>query len=89
MRYAEPRAFANFVARAQRPAAVPCATGEQIMLSLIEALFDRMADTLERAAADIEAISRSVFRHKAKRGRIEQDARPGGYDREIGRTAIF
>src|SRR5688572_23420373 len=65
VRYAEPLAFRSVVARAQRPGAVACATGEQVMLSLIEALIDRMADTLERVAADIDAISRSVFRHKS------------------------
>jgi magnesium transporter len=69
VRFAEPRAFPNVVARAQRPSAVACATGEQVMLSLLEALIDRMADTLERVALDIEGISRSVFRHKSKRGR--------------------
>ena len=69
IRFAEPRAFRSVVARAQRPGALACATGEQVMLSLIEALIDRMADTLERVAADIDAISRSVFRHKSKNGR--------------------
>jgi magnesium transporter len=69
IRYAEPRAFLSVVARAQRPGAVACATGEHVMLSLIEALIDRMADALERCAADIEAISRSVFRHKSQNGR--------------------
>jgi magnesium transporter len=69
VRFAEPLAFRSVVARGQRPGAVACATGEQVMLSLIEALIDRMADTLERVAADIDAISRSVFRHKSKNGR--------------------
>jgi magnesium transporter len=69
VRFAEPRAFRSIVARAQRPNAVACSTGEQVMLSLIEALIDRMADTLERVAADIDAISRSVFRHKSRYGR--------------------
>jgi magnesium transporter len=69
IRFAEPAAFRSVVARAQRPGAVACATGEQVMLSLLEALIDRMADTLERVAADIDAISRSVFRHKSKNGR--------------------
>jgi magnesium transporter len=69
IRFAEPAAFRSVVARAQRPGAVACASGEQVMLSLLEALIDRMADTLERVAADIDAISRSVFRHKSKNGR--------------------
>jgi magnesium transporter len=72
IRFAEPRAFPSVVARAQRPGALVCTTGEQVMLSLIEALIDRMADTLERVAAEIEAISRSVFRHKSKRGRYSK-----------------
>ncbi|MBO0766147.1 MAG: magnesium/cobalt transporter CorA [Hyphomicrobiaceae bacterium] len=72
IRFAEPRAFRGVLARAQRPGAMACATGEQVMLSLIEALIDRMADTLERVAADTDAISRSVFRHKSKNGRLSK-----------------
>ena len=64
VRYAEPKAFTNFAVRAQKPAAVACGNGEQIMMGLIEALFDRMADALERVGADIDGISRQVFRKK-------------------------
>ena len=64
VRYAEPKAFTNYALRAQKPAAVACANGEQIMMGLIEALFDRMADALERVGADIDGISRQVFRKK-------------------------
>jgi magnesium transporter len=84
IRFAEPRAFTSLIARAQRPNAVPCATGEQLMLSLLEALIDRMADTLERVAVDIEAISRSVFRHKAKRGRLSKSRDLEGTIEQIG-----
>ncbi|MBS0234624.1 MAG: magnesium/cobalt transporter CorA [Proteobacteria bacterium] len=62
MRYAEPKAFANFVARAQRSNAVPVTNGEQIMMGLIEALLDRMADALERVGSGIDHVSRQVFR---------------------------
>ena len=65
VRYAEPTAFSVFVARAQKPNAVPCANGEQIMMGLIEALFDRMADALERVGTALDAISRAVFRKKS------------------------
>jgi magnesium transporter len=65
VRYAEPTAFSVFVARAQKPNAVPCANGEQIMMGLIEALFDRMADALERVGTAIDSISRAVFRKKS------------------------
>ncbi len=64
VRYDETKAFANFLVRAQRPNAIPCATGEQIMLSLIEALGDRLADALERTATEIDNISREVFRKR-------------------------
>lgn len=65
VRHSDSRVFANFAARAQKPnAAVSTATGEQVMLSLIESLSDRLADTLERTALDIDAISRRVFRRK-------------------------
>ena len=66
VRYAEPKAFANFVARAQKPNAVPVANGENIMMGLIEALLDRMADALERVGTDIDVVSRLVFRKGAK-----------------------
>lgn len=62
VRYDETRAFTNFIARAQKPGAVACANGEQIMMGLIEALFDRMADALERVGADLDTLSRQVFR---------------------------
>ncbi len=68
VRYDETKAFANFIIRAQKPIAVSCATGEQIMLSLIEALGDRLADALERTATEIDNISREVFRKRRAAG---------------------
>jgi magnesium transporter len=61
VRYAEPRPFTLFASRAQRSGAVPCSTGEQIMLSLLEALIDRIADVMERVGVKIDSISREVF----------------------------
>lgn len=61
VRYAEPRPFTMFAARAQRPGAVACANGEQIMLSLLEAMIDRIADVMERVGTKIDSISREVF----------------------------
>jgi len=79
VRYAEPKAFANFVSRAQKPNALPCANGEQIMMGLIEALLDRMADALERAGADIDGVSRQVFR----KGKEKEKAAPSGEDLQL------
>jgi magnesium transporter len=67
VRYAEPRPFATFAARAQRPGATACGNGEQIMLSLLEALIDRIADVMERVGGKIDAISREVFRDANRR----------------------
>ncbi len=68
VRYEETKAFSNFVARAQKSNAVPCATGEQVMASLIEALGDRMADALERTGTEIDNVSREVFRKRRTAG---------------------
>lgn len=67
IRFMEPRAFSTFAARAQKPNAVPCANGEQVMLGLIESLSDRMADALERVGVEVDTISREVFRRGPRR----------------------
>ncbi len=64
LRYAEPKAFANYLTRAQKPGAVQCSAGELIMMGLIEALCDRIADALENVGRDLDSVSRSVFRRK-------------------------
>jgi magnesium transporter len=64
VRYAEPKPFLAFLTRAQRPDGVACGSGEQVMLGLIEALVDRLADALERVGYDVDVISRDVFRKK-------------------------
>ncbi len=61
VRFAEPRPFLTFSTRAQRPGALNVWSGEQIMLGLLEALIDRIADALERVGAKIDNISREVF----------------------------
>lgn len=67
VRYAEPRPFDAFMARARKPNGVGLhsASGELIMSGLIEAIIDRMADTLERLGNEIDQISREVFEAKA------------------------
>lgn len=77
VRYAEPKAFANFVVRAQRSNTVPVGNGEQIMMGLIEALLDRMADALERVGTGIDQVSRQVFR---KGGKGKEKASPSSED---------
>ena len=85
VRYEETKAFAKFVVRAQRSNAVPSASGEQIMASLIEALSDRMADALERTAMDIDTISREVFRKRRAAGSSAKARDLEGLLEQIGR----
>ena len=61
VRYHEPRAFQTFTARAGR---VPMGSGsgESVLIALLEAHVDRLADVLERIGRDITQISREVFR---------------------------
>ena len=63
VRLAEPRPFLAYSTRAQRPGTLNVSSGEQIMLGLLEALIDRIADALERVGAKIDTISREVFHH--------------------------
>jgi magnesium transporter len=74
VRYAEPRPFDAFMARARKAngLGLHSATGELIMTGLIEAIIDRMADTLERLGNDIDQISRDVFEAKASKANKKQ-----------------
>ena len=70
-RYIDTRPFRNFVSYAERhPAA--CNSPVVILAGLMEAITERIADTLERVGNDLEAVSGSIFqigqnKHKAKR----------------------
>ncbi|MCB2124807.1 MAG: magnesium/cobalt transporter CorA [Rhodobacteraceae bacterium] len=60
IRYTEPRAFTAFPQRAEK-SALGLGDGETVLLGLFEAIVDRLADVLERAGREIDAISRAVF----------------------------
>ncbi|MDA3889022.1 MAG: magnesium/cobalt transporter CorA [Allgaiera sp.] len=63
LRYHEPRAFKTFPVRAEK---VPmgCDSGESVLVALLEAIVDRLADIQERAGREIDRISRAVFRYR-------------------------
>jgi len=61
VRYHEPRAFLTFPVRAEK-AAMGCTSGDTILISLLEAIVDRLADVLERIGHDIDGISRQIFK---------------------------
>lgn len=63
VRYHEPCAFQTFPVRAGKTA-LGSATGEEVLIALLEAIVDRLADILERVGREIDMISRSIFQHK-------------------------
>ncbi|TDK37329.1 magnesium transporter [Rhizobium deserti] len=75
VRHAEPRPFDAFLARARKAngGSIHAASGELIFTGLIEAIIDRMADTLERLGNDIDQISQEVF--SAKSAKVNKKTR--------------
>ena len=60
LRYGEPAPFRTFAARCLRQSMLR-ASGEAVLMGLLDAVTDRLADLLERIGIDIDAISRDVF----------------------------
>lgn len=67
IRYSEPRPFVAFAAYLQKNAA-PFRSGPHAMVGLVEAVVDRTAEILESSGAEIDTISRTVFRFKQANG---------------------
>ena len=61
VRYATPRAFTVFGARAQRHPNL-LQSADAVMLHLFEQIVDRLADILEKVGADMDKASQSTFR---------------------------
>jgi magnesium transporter len=61
IRHANPKPFDLFLGRVQKPGGPPAATGEQVMLGILEAMIDRLADALENAGDEVDALSREIF----------------------------
>jgi magnesium transporter len=61
VRYATPRAFTAFGARAQRQPAL-LQSPDAVMLHLFEQVVDRLADILEKVGSDMDRASQSTFR---------------------------
>lgn len=66
VRYHDPRVFTSFPPRAQATR-MEIDGPESILMALMEAVIDRQADILERAAAEIDRVSRNLFQPR-KRG---------------------
>ncbi|MBS1302240.1 magnesium/cobalt transporter CorA [Loktanella sp. SALINAS62] len=61
VRYHDPRAFTTFPTQA-RKTAMKLPDADTVLVGLLEVIIDRLADVLERAGRDIDAISASIFR---------------------------
>jgi magnesium transporter len=61
VRYATPKAWGVFTARAARNASL-ASTPDAVLLSLLEQVVDRLADILERVAADMDRTSSAAFK---------------------------
>ncbi|HET6390019.1 magnesium transporter CorA family protein [Hyphomicrobium sp.] len=64
VRYASPRAFPLYVARASK-GDVGCGTGAGVMIGLLEMLIEREADLIERVQDEVERIAPLVFGQKS------------------------
>ncbi|CAH2603948.1 Magnesium transporter CorA family protein [Rhodovastum atsumiense] len=67
IRYAEPRPFVTFAAHITRQPGL-CVSGPVALINLLDAIVDRIADILEKVGADVDGLSRHVFRRDSKRG---------------------
>jgi magnesium transporter len=63
VRYADPRAFPLYVARAAKGDSA-CVTGAGVMIGLIEMLIEREADLIERIQDEVERMAPVVFGQK-------------------------
>ncbi|MDJ0514201.1 MAG: magnesium transporter CorA family protein [Methyloceanibacter sp.] len=63
VRYAEPGAFALFVSRCNRQE-LDLNKGSMVLIGLLEAVVDRLADFIEHIQGQVEHLSRSVFKKR-------------------------
>ena len=63
VRYEDPRPFAIVGAKLGRVCS-PTATGESVLIDLLDAIIDRAADILERIAVEVDLVSRRIFERR-------------------------
>jgi magnesium transporter len=68
VRYHEPRAFNTFPQRAAQ-VSLGCSHGDAILIALLEAVVDRLADVIERLRRDVDVVSHDIFRVDEAGGR--------------------
>ena len=68
VRYHEPGAFSTYPQRAKQTD-MACDNAESVLVGILEAVVDRLADVLEKASLDIVAIGQDIFHPDEKRTR--------------------
>ncbi len=85
VRHHDPRPVHTYGARIVRQPSI-CASGEEALLGLLETFVDRIADILEKAGLDLDAISRGIFgRPTAMTRQSEQEQDMQQVLRQLGR----
>jgi len=69
LRYADPQPFKTFAARALRVRDM-APTPDLALIGLMDTIIDREADLLERAGANLDALSKEVFKTKARNASV-------------------
>jgi magnesium transporter len=70
IRYAQPRAIALFESQLHERGSL-CQGGEAVFLGLQDAIVDRIADILEAASNQVEALSNAIFERPRRTARFE------------------
>lgn len=74
LRFTRPLPFQTYAARMQR-SSTNCNSSDAIMVGLLEAVVDRLADVLERTSSQIESLAFSIFdKTKASTSEVMQTA---------------
>jgi magnesium transporter len=73
-RYTDTRSFRNFIAYAERHP-TSCSSSVSIFAGLLEAITERIADTLERVGSDLDAVSGSIFQTESPKSKAKRDLR--------------
>ena len=84
IRYIDPQPFRSYALRCER-AVVSAARPEAVLMQLLEAIVDRMADILEKTGADVEGISRDIFELPSNRFGARSDKDFQAVLRDLGR----
>lgn len=74
LRHVQPKPVTIFSSKLAKQPAL-CASAEDAFLGLLETFIDRIADILERVGADLDALSREIFREPGKNDGPRQDLR--------------